>query len=303
MTEVYPKIYVAYGKDLNSRLKSTSGAVCHILSKYVIGQGGAVSGIVFNEKYKAVRRIATSAEKIEAFRGSKYVQADQGRSYIDIKKYLDGGTLFLFTGTPCQVAGLKAFLGRGYDNLICVDFICLGTPSPTVWEAYLKEESGGREVSDITFKDKRNGWRDFTFHMGFSDGSGINVPGRDNPFMKNMIGKLYNRPSCHSCRYRMLDRPADITVADAWGMDKIVPELIDDRGTSSVVIRNKKGMELFCNIAEELTYKEVDVCDFMDAVPRAWVQPSEAQGRDTFFEVFRKKHSFFEALKGVEADL
>lgn len=297
--EQFPKAYISYGKDLKSRIKSTSGSICHLLSKKVIEEGGMVSGVKFDEEYNVIRTIATSEEEIEGFRGSKYVQAEQGSCYIEIKSFLDKGDLFLFIGTPCQVAGLKSFLGKDYDNLICIDFICLGVPPQMLWNAYLEEESQGRKVSEVVFKDKRNGWKEFTFHIAFDNGDEVNEFGRDNPYMRNMIGKLYNRPSCHNCRYRSVYRSSDITVADAWGMEKVAPEMIDNNGTSSVLIRNKKGLELFLDISEELYNKEIGIDEYIKINSKAWSQPIMNQEREAFFETYRKTNSFFQALDSI----
>lgn len=253
------KGYIGYTSENSIRMSSTSGGICQLIARKVIDNRGYVSGVVFDKNFNLHRIITNSLDDLENINKSKYVQANQGNSYREIKQLLKDGKKLLFVGTPCQVAGLRSFLQKDYKELYTIDFVCLGVPSPIAWRKYKTEIEGDLKLEELDFKDKRNGWRNFTFHAKFNNGTEFNEPGRDNIYMKSVISKWNSRPCCYSCPFRSIERMSDITVADAWGVEAIASDFLDDKGTSSVMVNNVKGEELMQLISKYLKYEEVDV--------------------------------------------
>jgi len=243
-----------------------------------------VSGVYFDDTFTLVRGFAENEDELKKFNKSKYVQARQGDSYNRVKQYLKDGKTVLFIGTPCQVLGLKGYLGKDYDNLYCIDFVCLGVPSELVWNAYKQVLQKNKKISSIDFKDKQNGWKNFTFRVLFDDNSELNDVGRENHYMKSVISKVCSRPSCYECSCRTLNRVSDITVADAWGTENIAKELLDDKGTSSIMVNSKKGTELLEAVKKFLVIKSVEKEALWEKNKNAWKQYEIPKGREIFYK-------------------
>ena len=244
------KVLAAINKDEEVRLKSSSGGIFYLLAEKTIAEGGVVFGARFDEQWQVVIDYAETMEGVKAFMGSKYVQARMATAYTDAKRFLSEGRKVLFSGTPCQIAGLHHFLRKPYDNLLSVDIICHGTPSPKVWSRYLDEvvTAGRKAISDVQFLNKRNGWKRFNFKMTYNkeeQSISLCCYHRDNHFMKAFLQNLILRPSCHHCQAKSGCAHSDVTIADFWSVGKIVPEMDDDMGTGLVVVNSKKGYEAF----------------------------------------------------------
>lgn len=293
------KAYVGYSLDSEVRSTSTSGGICQLISRQFICNGGIVSGVCFDSEFNVIRDFAYSIDDLNRINKSKYVQAEQRDSYINIKKLLSIGENILFIGTPCQVSGLKSFLGKEYRNLYCIDFVCQGVPSSKAWNIYKKEISDVDKLIEVDFKDKRKGWRNFTFHVLLDNGREINEPGRENEYMKAMINKLNSRPSCYKCAFRSLDRDSDITVADAWGTEKIARDLLDDKGTSSVMVNTLKGEMLIQSIESKAILKEVSIEDLWSDNISAWKQYLTPVERKVFYRNL-EKFGFHRNMKVIE---
>lgn len=275
-------IYAAKSKDEHIRKHSSLGGVFTLLAEQTINAGGVVFGARFDEKWDVVHDYSETLEGLSAFRGSKYVQSSIGQSYKQVESFLRGGRLVLFSGTPCQIAGLKRFLRKDYENLTTVDFICHGVPSPKVWRMYLKETvarqcekntvsphpiSGKNAlVEGILFRDKCLGWKKFSFALTLSTtlGSGeknsvlLSEPIDKNIFMRGFMSNLFFRPSCHFCAYRELRSGSDITLADCWGIHHVYPDFDDDKGISLCIVKSDK----FKNLSSSLECLPVDL-DFV----------------------------------------
>ena len=195
---------------------------------------------------------AESKEERDLMRGSKYIQSNMGRCFSDVKKDLSKGSTVLFTGTACQIAGLKGFLGKDYEDLFCVDIVCHGVPSPEVWQKYLNWICKGRTVTVINFRNKQKyGWADHVVTVHFDNGEEFD----DRAFVK-LFGKCYiERPSCFKCPYKSINRESDITIADYWGIDNADPEMNDNKGVSLVLVNNEKGEKYFDSIKNRIIYK------------------------------------------------
>lgn len=209
-------------------------------------------------------KYSESIEGIEAFMGSKYVQSSVGDSFQKVLYFLQHGRMVLFSGTPCEVQGLKAFLRKDYENLITLDFICHGVPSRLVWRKYLNWKSGNRKVKAVNFRDKTDGWLKFSLKIDFMDGSSYCQNPDLDIYMRGFLQDLYLRPSCYECSFKGVARNTDITLADLWGCREIMPELYDDRGTSLVFIQSDKGVKIWdviidqvrCKVLEDERYKQ-----------------------------------------------
>ena len=240
------EILAAINKNEEVRMNSSSGGVFTLLAEHVIEQGGVVFGVRFNEDWLAVFDYAETKEQIVVFRGSKYLQARVGNSYIQCKNFLEQGRQVLFSGTQCQIAGLLHFLHKPYPNLLTVDFICHGVPSPKVWSRYLYEvvKVGKYVISDVQFRNKKLGWKRYYFLLNYKDelqSYTYTSPYSENPYMKAFLANIILRPSCYTCQAKSGRSHADITIADFWGIDKVNPQMDDDKGTSLVLINNSKG--------------------------------------------------------------
>lgn len=240
------EVLAAINNNDEVRKESSSGGVFTLLAEEIISQGGVVFGVRFDENWQAVFDCAETIEALAAFRGSKYLQARVGDSFTQCKQLLEQGRQVLFSGTQCQIAGLLHFLRKPYPNLLTVDFICHGVPSPMVWQHYLGEvvKAGKQAIADIKFRDKRLGWKRFSFTLNYNEQKlcyTLTSPFTQNPFMNAFLANLILRPSCYTCPAKGGRSNSDITIADFWGIEQVNPELFDDRGTSLVLIHSERG--------------------------------------------------------------
>ena len=259
------KAYAVMNRDERIRMKSSSGGVFYQLAKKTIDNGGVVFGARFDEKWQVVIDYAEEMKGVEDFMGSKYVQARMGSAYTDAKRFLTEGRLVLFTGTPCQIAGLHHFLRKDYENLVTVDFICHGTPSPKVWERYLEETvQAGKRLSCVEFRNKQKGWKQFSFHLVYNqahDSVSLIAPFSENVYMQGFLSDLILRPSCYACKAKAGRSHSDMTIADFWGIDQVNSSMDDDKGTSLVLLNSPKGADFMdleqMNCAETSYYDAV----------------------------------------------
>ena len=285
------KVYACYNKDKDVRLSSSSGAVFSSLAEYVLNKSGIVYGVAMSEDcYSAEFIGVTDSEGLTKLRGSKYLQAKVGNTFKSVKKELQAGKLVLFTGTGCQVNGLKTFLGKDYDNLICMDVICHGAPSPALWREYARdqEKKMGGKLKEINFRCKDDSWVDFGMKEVLSTIPEDSVKkfyiSKDkDPYMQMFLRDYCLRPSCYECVAKK-EKMSDLTVADFWGIKDVAPEMNDGLGTSLVLIRTKKGQEIFNYISCEMKLKEVTYEAGVKGNPaeyKSCIRPSQ---RDTFFD-------------------
>lgn len=261
---VMPKAFACKSKNTSLRMQSSSGGIFSILATEIINMGGIVVGASFLSDWSVGHTIAYSQEELGRFRGSKYVQSHLGNIFKTIREELKVNKPVLFSGTPCQVAGLRHFLKKNYDNLYTIDFVCHSIPSPKVWKMYLSQCAGGTEVNYISFRNKNDGWHNYGLLIKDCDNhvieSGDNTT---NPYMRGFLDNLYVRPSCHACPARCYTSGSDIMLADCWGLEKYHPNLDDDKGMSQVLIVTEKGIMLWdkCSAkmdALHIPYAEVE---------------------------------------------
>lgn len=251
------KAYAA--RSAEDLLSSSSGAVFPKLAADVINQGGKVYGAAFDEDFNVIHKEADSLEELEGFRGSKYVQSELFSTFEDIRYDLEDGRKVLFSGTPCQVAGLKAYIGMESGNLMTVDCACHGVPGPGLWDMYLKSLAKRHgQLRHIAFRDKSRSW----FHYGFRVNDKL-TPYMNDPYMALFAQNMTLRPSCYDCPVRNGRSRSDLTLADLWNAAVVVPEMDDDRGVSLVCVNSEKGSAAFESIREKLEAKEVDFHEAM----------------------------------------
>lgn len=268
-TEEKNSVSQSYGCNAISddiRKRSSSGGVFSLLAKYIISQGGVVFGTAMTNDCKSAFLLKIQTEdEISRLSGSKYFQSEVGNSFQEAKKELEQGRMVLFTGTPCQINGLKLFLNKDYENLFCMDIICHGVPSPKLWKKYITdfEEKHKGKVTSVNFRCKDVSWNDFGMKE-FLHKSAVYTPKSEDPFMQMFLKNYCLRPSCYACdakKYKL----ADITIGDFWGVENVLPDLSDDKGTSLVLIRTEKGAKLFKAIKGSVKY---DLCEYESAVKR-----------------------------------
>lgn len=236
--------YAAKNTDKDVRDTSSSGGIFTPIAECIIAGGGVVYGARFNDQWEVQHAKAETKEELSAFRRSKYVQSYIGSTYKEIEKLLKEGRDVLFSGTPCQVAGLRNFLRKEYDNLITLDIICHGVPSPKIWREYVGQLPT-EGVRDILFKDKSTGWRGYSFTLKDSKGNTLFTErASKNKYLTAFGRNLTLRPSCFNCPAKAGRSLSDITLADFWGVEKIHPKMDDNKGTSIVLCNTDKGKML-----------------------------------------------------------
>lgn len=236
-----PECYAAMAED-EIRMKSSSGGIFSLLAEHIIDKGGYVCGAAFNKDWSVSHIIIDNKQDLAKLRGSKYVQSDTENCYRETKKLLDAGKEVLFSGCPCQIAGLYSFLGKKYEKLFTVDILCHGTPSPGIWKKYLRETFPHQKIIGINFRNKEKiGWS--CSHCTFSLKDGNEIVSDD--YTKMFHNTALMRPSCENCKHSKLPRPADITLGDWWGIDKYQSDINDNQGLSFVLLNNDKGKKIF----------------------------------------------------------
>lgn len=278
--------FAACHKDNNIRSASSSGGVFTALAELTIKQGGVVFGAAFSDDFSHVQHImADTIESLQALRGSKYMQSDIAGSYSQAKQLLDDGRRVFFTGTPCQIEGLYGYLGRSYDNLLCADLICHGVPSPKVWRHYLEMQISAHDSkpTSIFFRKKTNGWKAFHLQLDFENGSVCADSRNQDAFMQAFLRDMCLRPSCYHCKFKSTHRIADLTMADFWGVEKVLPEMDDDCGTSLLLTHSEKGLDALQSISDAVQMQRVDLDAALKGNPAAVTSSAIHPNRDAFF--------------------
>ena len=248
--------FAAWNNNLKERMNSSSGGIFSVFAKAILDEGGAVYGCAWKEgKFEAIHIRISSIIDIPKLQGSKYVQSFTGNTFNDVKADLKKGKKVLYTGTPCQIAGLKLFLGKDFPNLFSIDLICHGTPSPLVLSKYIEmlEENYGK-IKDLKFRDKKkSGYRSYISFIT-QDNSRISLIVGLSPFMIGFFKAYFNRESCYNCDFTSNSRVGDVTIADYWGLDQAHPELKkhEKYGISCILCNSQKGIDLISSVKNKL---------------------------------------------------
>lgn len=242
------KVYAAKNKNEEIRRQSSSGGIFTLLAEKVIAEGGVVFGARFDENWDVIHSKTDTLEGIAAFRGSKYVQSTIGDTYREAREFLKKGRKVLFSGTPCQIAGLRKYLRKDYDNLLTVDVMCHGVPSPKIWREYLCSLQLSN-IGAISHKDKSTGWRRYSISVKDTDGKVIYTEiASENKYLSAFVKNYILRPSCFSCPAKEGKSLSDITLADYWGIEHLLPHLDDNKGTSFICSNTQKGGMIVDNL-------------------------------------------------------
>lgn len=249
--------YIAINNNKEVLSKSSSGGMFSVIADYVIEKGGIVYGVTYNEKLDVVHDHVEKKEELKKFQYSKYVRSDLKNSYVEIEKFLKENRYVLFTGTPCQCAGLRLYLKKDYDKLITCEIICHSNASPKIFNMYKKnvELTFGSKIKQIIFRYKKYGWHGGNTYAILEDGREIEIPEFTNAFLDSLIG----RPSCHNCKFCTIKRYSDFTIGDFWGIEKVDKSVKDDNtGISLLCVNTDKGKKIFEYFKKNIFYKKVD---------------------------------------------
>ena len=302
--KTYKKIYAVRLKDYETLMNSSSGGAFSALSDYVIKEKGSVVGVIYSKEMKVQHAFAKTKEECQAMQGSKYVQSDLGNTYRLCKDYLNHNkTPLLFTGTPCQVEGLKNFLGKPYDNLITIDIICHAVPSPKIFSNYvnLVNKKYQDKLINLFMRSKqKNGWgHNFSYLYEFKSGNHFFDPQGLKSWSTLFFSKMIDRPSCHDCQFCNLDRSGDITIADFWDDRNLRPDIFSKNGTSLFIINTNKGMNVFNKINISFHFWELSE---EEALQPNLISPTKASLERKDFWKYYKRHGFQKTYKKYFTD-
>jgi len=252
------RVYGGYHKDIVIRFDSTSGGTFSALAQQMYSEKGYVSGAIYTENFDVVNFISNSKRDLRKLRSSKYVQSDAAGLYRKIETLLKQGEKVLACGSPCQMAGLRSYLGKEYENLVIVDFLCRACNSPKVFHKYLEDLEQRYESKIIAIKDKNkdHGWRSLARKITFEDGQVYYGEGHEDDYRRGYHGNFFERPSCYDCQFKGMPRKADISLADFWGIENVDASLDKDVGTSMIFINTPKGQAFFDKVKDRLHVKE-----------------------------------------------
>ena len=292
------KAYAAY-YDNDIRMKSSSGAIFSLLVNEVLEKKGIVYGVAMNASCTEAEYIGiTEKQDLEKLLGSKYLQAKIKNIFKNVRENLVLNKLVLFTGTGCQINGLKKFLQKDYKNLICVDIICHGVPSPVLWKEYVgyMENKMQGKMEKVNFRCKDQGWENFGMKE-YGSSKEVYISKSKDPYMQMFLSDFCLRPSCYECKAKTL-RLSDLTIGDFWGIDTIAPEMNDSKGTSLVIVRTNQGEEIFNRLISKSSVKvmEVEYDDATKENPAEFRSVYRPKERETFF-IDMKKMDFEELRK------
>ena len=294
----HQKIYACWSKDDDLRARSSSGGIFSLLANKVLERGGAVCAVGYSDDCKeCLHKIIRTKDGLDDLRRAKFVQSKKYDIFIEVKEILLGGAKILFCGTPCEVGGLRQFLGREYDNLITCDIICGCVSSPMIYRTYiefLNNKYGSNAVS-VNFKDKRRGWRGKAIAVKFDNGEEYYNSILDDDYCVSFHSRYNIRPSCFNCKYGDLNRSADITMGDFWAIEKFKPEYDDNKGTSFVLVNTKKGCEIIKSIDAEVHPMDISLKEYADKFNlRLYISPKMMDDA--------LRHKFYHDVKNLPFD-
>lgn len=283
------RVYAAYQKAVERRLKASSGGIFELLAEEVLNRKGVVFGVKM-EGLKAVHTHIEKKQELEPLLGSKYMQSDVGCSYQQVQVFLKQKRWVLFSGTPCQVDALIKYLGGKSPYLLTVDFICHGVSSPNVFEKYMSERKIGHEkINQISFRDKTEGWNCFSMAMTTENGQVYRENMHKDSYLQSFLKNMNLRLSCFNCAFRTVDRVSDVTLGDFWECENIWSDWKDDKGYSLVFIQSEKGKMFFDIIQEAIVSKEADIEKVLTYNQSMLVSPWDQYSRDLFFKYIQKE--------------
>lgn len=273
--------YAAINKNENIRTQSTSGGIFSTIAEHVLSNGGIVFGARFNNEFDVIHDWTDNIEKYGSFRGSKYLQSSIGRCYTLAKKFIEENHLVLFTGTPCQIEGLKRFLNKDYENLITIDIVCHGVTSSLVWQEYLHSKCKSNPTH-VNFRSKSTGWKDYSIEI--KGKRNYKSRANNDDFIHCYKSNLFLRPSCYKCPSKF-HGVSDITLGDYWGIDK-VSNLDDDKGTSLIITNTITGEKIIDSIRSKIIITKTDLDTAIQYNPSIKFSSAKHKLSDSFWSDF-----------------
>ena len=259
-----PIAFAAFSLNDENHINSSSGGIFSLLASEILHEGGTVFGAAFNKDFHVEHVRIT--DDVLPLRTSKYVQSQIGDMFIAVEQDIRHGLKVLFSGTPCQISGLYSYLQQkriDTTNLLTIDLICHGVPSPLLWEKHLKTISSDRKPVFVSFRDKRISWGGFNLTCRFDNGTEYSMNAGQDPYMQGFFANMTLRESCYFCQFKSLHRIADITLADYWGVEKFTPSMVDRNGTSAIIIHSSKGQLYFEAIKKQIKWEIVPVSSIL----------------------------------------
>ena len=278
--------YLVNNKDIKVREQSTSGGAFTSIAKYVIKNKGVVYGAAFDDKFNVYHTYVENGDDLKKFRGSKYVQSDLKDTFREAKCFLDNNRMVCYSGTPCQIEGLKKFLGKDYDNLITVDIVCHAVPSPLVWRKYLEYQQKRlrlHNIKEILFRDKRKYGYKYSTMTIKAENKIYQAGVETDPYLRAFFGDLSDRPACYECKFKKQNRVSDFTIWDCFTIADFSERLDDDKGTSRVLIHTEHGKEIFQKIKDDFCYEQVSVEALVNNVREMYYSVNKNKKREQFF--------------------
>lgn len=282
--------------------ESSSGGIFSLLGEHVLMKGGCVYGVSAEDPRNICHIRIDTVEGLKLLRGAKYVQSNLDGVFRRVKNDLDSDIMVLFSGTPCQIAGLKKFLGCSYKTLVCTEIVCHGVPSPKVFDCYLDsiERRHHSKVKTIRFRDKRAGWNNYKVAIKLDDGREIVSLGRNNNYIRGFVNNLYSMKACSACRYKLRSSMADITIGDFWGIESIVPEYRNyHKGVSIVFISTTQGKRIIDSILGDNFSHDILLDDAISYNPSIISSSPPNKYRDNFLKEVRPETFDFDIEKYI----
>lgn len=279
------KAYAVKSKSEQTIMDSSSGGLFSEMANAVLSKNGVVFGAKYDDNFKVVHGYTESTQDITCFRGSKYVQSELGDTFKEVEAFLKDNRLVLFCGTPCQIAGLKSYLKKEYENLLLIDFICHGVPSPKVWKEYLNFKADKKQLEKVSFRDKIKGWSQYSLSFTYSNGKKVCETRYINKYLRGFNSNMFLRGSCHNCHFKTVNRVSDITIADFWGVDSVLPDFSNKKGVSLAFLQSEKGKNFFESISN-IEYKKTDTEKAVSLNKSMVISAVPNKNRSNFFNEF-----------------
>lgn len=287
-----PEIYAAWSLNSEIRIKSSSGGVFFHLAEVILSQNGVVFGAGYDDSFHVIHKYINTIESYSSLQGSKYVQSFIGNTYQETLKYLQDGRDVLFSGTPCQIAGLKNFLlGKDVTHLYTVDLLCHGVPSPMVFDDFKRylENKYNSSISNIIFKDKKTGWKEYSLYINFSDGSYDSKLIKESPFLNFFLSNLILRECCYQCQYACMQRQGDISLCDFWGYrPHSIDEYDDDRGISGIIVNSAKGKYMLQAIKKYIYFSSRSINELLVGQTVLSSPSPRPKNKDIFWKEYKE---------------
>ena len=296
--------YIGYNKNEKTRRNSSSGGFFYEMANWMLDSDGVVYGAAFGEKHQVKHVRVDAKQQLDTILRSKYVQSDFASSFREIEADLKAGTRVMAAGTPCQIAAIAKHAEQMgvRDNLYLIDFVCHGVPSPGVWQSYLQYVTGDLKVHEVNFRDKSHaGWHDYYLHIKYGDNSRLDESHEVNAYMRSFLSDQNLRLACYNCTFKGENYASDITLGDAWKIEKDKPEWADDKGTSLIIVRSEKGKELIAAIQDTCNFVKTDYVEWTKYNPSIIYPTGYKNSRDEFFAQYKSQdtNTFWTNRKNV----